>query len=1753
MKLSRNKIAKLLKIGNQSRKNIKKQHKGRRSKTLGAPHGAPHGSNSNAYLLSEDEMILVPEHNNKRKARSAHLKPKPLNLRFKTLKNRFIREEKREWSGEGGKLTAGQQKVYDLLIKQKGVGNNTNEDILTALSAGKDVPTDFVLKDDFKSRFDELLSVSEQPYEIPARDETGSSYELAAQTKPPANPEAKPEANPEANPEVDFFTKILKGELYYLIDVEDIPKVVTYLSSQPEELKEIITFGGKDETEPKKGGGKNLNKLNVFRSLKTEKEAIKDMTVDASGNYPNAPPEFTEIYKKALQNPNSVATGQKAISMARNYADAAKELQNKELVNYFTDKKTELKKYTAQKSSAEEYARVGKLLKERKGNEPKSGAQNAVTELIMANKTFLENPTAGKIDEVLNLKKELKAVFSAFSDTSDPLTSGRLQTLNILAKINYFYQKMSVYDFVQHQKTSTFGKVFSKGRYTEKAFGSESKGQISDSDRKKFKESKDYLNQLLTAYSEHTDTIMKGSKSSLDPIYFFYELDNAINPSGKVGTIIKAGIKDTIYDNLIRLENSYNKRESIVQEAFYNFYNEQKELTIEQMINKSQENKEWQNFIGTKKTRIEELIKQVNETIIPKARAFITKISGDTEALAAAEADKKEAAAKAGEDKAKQELVQAAQTIVDSLTTVTAYAAATAVDSTEIEHKDDIGKEIEKIDEAVKKLSTTGGTALPSSPALPPASEKQNGGGAAEDIKNNTQVKITLNSFNKSLGKLKGLVGTTTPPTDANLPRSEGEGEGEQTKTEGQGGGGKPEVITALESLQTALAATPQVPETITTEAGKVTEALATITETDGIDKALKDKITAALTTPTKESIDPILVQLKGEGTTEGAETESLDTVIEELNTETKKGQASATTSDIKTTTAEALQKANELLAAVTAAAKLGAAAAAQKPVTQQQQQPSQLSDAEIQALKQRVDELEKKAAVAGKDKETEDEAAIRAIMMGDDAFAHKIQFLVDIPKWQQFKVIGSTEGSTEDAALSMTTDIARASLSDLKKKELDDQKEARKLMGEQLQAIEALKLKMMEKLDPKEKLEAEKKANVAIAELQKQLAKIITRLQSEPQREAKVVNSADPLIGASIDASASANAVPGAQPDATPIIMQLQGDAYKIPSPATKDTLAPIIAALKTLLTTQVIETNKSDDKFKTAFGAKLTEIVNAAKSVKGYDPSTTPANTTEALIKDLPTDFTLPKVNAILENITKLLPTAQVQGGKRLSHHLTKRNNKNRHHGKYTFRNLMRGGVPVKEPAPPGATTPPGDAAAKEDAPAPPGATTPAPSGDAPAPPGDAAAPSGDAPAPSGDAPAPPGATTPPGVAPVPPGDAPAPSGDAPAPSGDAPAPPGATTPAPPGDAQVPPGDAPATEKAAADKKFAELQAVQQQQQTSLNELNISPKTNAVNPTVAATEEATEEAPATTRTTATNQPATTTTAPVTGVTEEVNLDVILTEIHKKNEAVLTCSTWKPTPNVGTCPKQEEFFNAFDETLKLISPAVAEKYANLDRAALEKYIPLIPDKGACKQVVIGTLEDLPPYLYYNKLLMEQNEDAKFSILAAKGWTEGLNQEFVTCAVESHINGQTSCDFAVRLLIPNNPKRMVKQLNGVPSPRITYLELCIVNDIIKTQKDRSISTHKYTGDYPNKSDAENGFDMYFLKIAPQAALEPTAPTAVPPANEPAGQTPAAAAAAAETGGYKRHTRKNKTKKNRKGNKKSKKNKKSKRSKNSKRR
>jgi len=62
-----------------------------------------------------------------------------------------------------------------------------------------------------------------------------------------------------------------------------------------------------------------------------------------------------------------------------------------------------------------------------------------------------------------------------------------------------------------------------------------------------------------------------------------------------------------------------------------------------------------------------------------------------------------------------------------------------------------------------------------------------------------------------------------------------------------------------------------------------------------------------------------------------------------------------------------------------------------------------------------------------------EDQASIRAILNGEDSVAHKVKFLVDIPRWQKTKMFGTMNGSMEDAMIGLNMDLTRSGINELK------------------------------------------------------------------------------------------------------------------------------------------------------------------------------------------------------------------------------------------------------------------------------------------------------------------------------------------------------------------------------------------------------------------------------------------------------------------------------------------------------------------------------------------------------------------------------------------------------------------------------------------------------------------------------------------------------------------------------------------------
>jgi hypothetical protein len=93
-------------------------------------------------------------------------------------------------------------------------------------------------------------------------------------------------------------------------------------------------------------------------------------------------------------------------------------------------------------------------------------------------------------------------------------------------------------------------------------------------------------------------------------------------------------------------------------------------------------------------------------------------------------------------------------------------------------------------------------------------------------------------------------------------------------------------------------------------------------------------------------------------------------------------------------------------------------------------------------------------------------------------------------------------------------------------------------------------------------------------------------------------------------------------------------------------------------------------------------------------------------------------------------------------------------------------------------------------------------------------------------------------------------------------------------------------------------------------------------------------------------------------------------------------------------------FFNGWNDTLAFIN----KRYpmSNSEKMAKINEIPFLPEPG-CKQVVLGTMELIAPYFYYN----EMHEEKPFILLASQHWSEELNITYVSCAMALLLNNQT--------------------------------------------------------------------------------------------------------------------------------------------------
>jgi len=161
----------------------------------------------------------------------------------------------------------------------------------------------------------------------------------------------------------------------------------------------------------------------------------------------------------------------------------------------------------------------------------------------------------------------------------------------------------------------------------------------------------------------------------------------------------------------------------------------------------------------------------------------------------------------------------------------------------------------------------------------------------------------------------------------------------------------------------------------------------------------------------------------------------------------------------------------------------------------------------QLAALKQEVEDLRNQLGKT--DKIGDNESAIRAIMMGQDAIAHKIKFLVDIPKWQQFKVIEEGVNTTEEQVLGKILDSLKTEIDDLMKEVKSTETERAALQAE-------LKTKLEEIINAAEKPDKDGKRIIQSLTLNDVIKKnnaIIVILQSLLDKLINIKTKRDTLI----------------------------------------------------------------------------------------------------------------------------------------------------------------------------------------------------------------------------------------------------------------------------------------------------------------------------------------------------------------------------------------------------------------------------------------------------------------------------------------------------------------------------------------------------------------------------------------------------------------------------------------------------------------
>lgn len=158
------------------------------------------------------------------------------------------------------------------------------------------------------------------------------------------------------------------------------------------------------------------------------------------------------------------------------------------------------------------------------------------------------------------------------------------------------------------------------------------------------------------------------------------------------------------------------------------------------------------------------------------------------------------------------------------------------------------------------------------------------------------------------------------------------------------------------------------------------------------------------------------------------------------------------------------------------------------------------------------------------------------------------------------------------------------------------------------------------------------------------------------------------------------------------------------------------------------------------------------------------------------------------------------------------------------------------------------------------------------------------------------------------------------------------------------------------------------------------------------------------------------------------------------------SCNKWQ-TESEPECSDKKIFLDGHARVYKKygsIFPDIYSNYMNMNIDALTRLIPKMPKKN-CKQVVIGTGEDIVIYIAVNNHFKKMGSPLPFLLFMPPEWDEATNLIFTQCAVLRRLNN-CPYEYFLRILLPKNRARL---FDASGKARISLLEICTISKYVK--------------------------------------------------------------------------------------------------------